>query len=143
MMMRDIPASVVYFAIFEFTHDSLMRRRKQGHECGGGVREVVSSLVAGGAAGVISWTLVFPLDIVKSRMQADYQCELYPNGWRQCVADIVRESRGGSENESITRTRPWKAFYVGLTPCLLRAFPVNAVTFAVNFQILKLLKVVE
>lgn len=124
MLCRDIPASVVYFVVYELVRDVVLASRRR-------VGDVATSLLAGGTAGVVSWSVIFPIDIVKSRLQADYQRVRYPAGWRQCVADIWKTGAG--------RPMRWKVFYVGMTPCLLRAFPVNAVTFAVNYEVLKLL----
>jgi len=141
MVLRDVPASVVYFVVFESTYALLLRDRVVSDGSFTSVRrrvgEVGASLVAGGTAGVISWSLVFPIDVVKTRLQADYQRRLYSAGWRQCAAEILREPRGDT---AAAGKRSWRAFYRGLTPCLLRAFPVNAVTFAVNCEVLKMLQ---
>lgn len=142
MVLRDIPASIIYFITYELTHHRLMQMMNQITRLNDNrnrIGEVVSSLAAGGTAGVISWSLVFPIDLVKSRLQADFDCRRYSAGWRQCVADISREWSRGETTDYVSRLKRLKVFYVGMTPCLLRAFPVNAVTFAVHCEMLKLL----
>jgi solute carrier family 25 (mitochondrial carnitine/acylcarnitine transporter), member 20/29 len=139
MVIRDVPASIVYFVVYDMIWHHLMQRINRMSNSRRRFGAVVSSLVAGGAAGVLSWSIVFPIDLVKSRMQADYECRRYTS-WRQCVADISQERGQGRTKGQIARLLRLKAFYAGLTPCLLRAFPVNAVTFAVHYEMLKLLQ---
>lgn len=143
MVLRDIPASIIYFIVYELTRHRLMPRMNQItrlRDTRSRIGEIASSLAAGGAAGVISWLLIFPIDLVKSRLQADFECRRYSSGWRQCVHDISREWSRGDTTDSFYRLKRLKVFYVGMTPCLLRAFPVNAVTFAVHCEVMKLLQ---
>jgi hypothetical protein len=72
-----------------------------------------ATLLAGGAAGVASWASIYPLDVVKSRVQAA------PGryaGWVDCARQSVR-SEG------------WSVLTRGLSACLLRAALVNAAIF--------------
>ncbi|XP_061668071.1 mitochondrial basic amino acids transporter-like isoform X2 [Syngnathoides biaculeatus] len=75
-------------------------------------------LFAGGMAGIASWLSTYPVDVIKSRLQADGS-----GGVRQYsgIADCVRQS---------VRDEGYVVFTRGLTSTLLRAFPVNAATFA-------------
>ncbi|XP_061901139.1 mitochondrial basic amino acids transporter-like [Entelurus aequoreus] len=75
-------------------------------------------LFAGGMAGIASWLSTYPVDVIKSRLQADGV-----GGVNQysSIADCVRQS---------VRTEGYMVFTRGLTSTLLRAFPVNAATFA-------------
>jgi solute carrier family 25 (mitochondrial carnitine/acylcarnitine transporter), member 20/29 len=68
--------------------------------------------MGGGLAGVAMWTLVFPIDTVKSALQAS---ETPTN-----LGAVVRQlhAKGGVG-----------AFFPGLGPALLRSFPANAATF--------------
>lgn len=50
---------------------------------------------------------------------------------RQSVAEVVR---------TILRTQGVRGFYAGMTPVLLRAFPVNAVAYSVYEGIMRLLQ---
>ena len=118
-MMRDIQASESYFVIFEWTYDQIMRREL------GDKKGITASLLSGGMAGVLSWALIIPLDVVKSQVQADYRRERFTSAW-QCAKNIYN-------------TQGLKAFGTGFQACAVRAFIVNAVIFAIHKQSLELL----
>lgn len=71
----------------------------------------------GGVAGVAMWLSVYPIDVIKSRFQTD---SLSPKDRRftsimQCYRETVANG--------------YKGIFKGFTPTLLRAVPVNAITF--------------
>nr|QKK35461.1 mitochondrial MC09 [Starmerella bombicola] len=71
----------------------------------------------GGVAGIAMWLSVYPIDVIKSRFQTD---SLSPKDRRftsimQCYRDTVANG--------------YKGIFKGFTPTLLRAVPVNAITF--------------
>ncbi|RKP12461.1 mitochondrial carrier domain-containing protein [Piptocephalis cylindrospora] len=112
--LREFQGYGIYFAAYE----SLVQR-----ECArsGRVREDLGTLEVcayGAAAGYAMWISMYPIDLVKSRMQTD--------GWtakdRQFTSaiDCTRQ---------IWAQSGFRGFWKGLTPCLLRAAPANAVTF--------------
>lgn len=72
-------------------------------------------LIAGGTAGFTQWLLCYPLDYIKSTLQAD---DPYPK-YRKYSGyfDVVRQTM---------REEGPRGFFKGLTPCLLRSFPANA-----------------
>ncbi|XP_063097489.1 mitochondrial basic amino acids transporter isoform X1 [Cavia porcellus] len=110
-LLRETPSFGVYF----LAYDVLTR----GLGCEPGARLLVPKLLlAGGAAGMLSWLSIYPMDVVKSRLQAD--------GVRgiQRYRGIVDCARQSFEAEG------WRVFTRGLASTLLRAFPVNAATFA-------------
>ncbi|KFA60268.1 hypothetical protein S40285_08043 [Stachybotrys chlorohalonatus IBT 40285] len=83
--------------------------------------ETLKVLACGGLAGVVTWASVFPLDVVKTRVQTQPEMtnSLHPRaGAMQIASDVFKE--GG--------IRP---FFRGLTVCSVRAFVVNAVQWAV------------
>jgi solute carrier family 25 carnitine/acylcarnitine transporter 20/29 len=57
---REIPAFGLYFASYE-----AMTRRKDATQPLG----TFHMLMAGGAAGVVSWLFTYPIDFLKSRLQ--------------------------------------------------------------------------
>jgi len=71
-------------------------------------------LMAGGFAGVCSWILTYPVDIVKSKQQADISGEF------SSAFDCIRKTQS---REGV------RGFYRGISTTLVRAFPVNAATF--------------
>lgn len=90
-------------------------------------------LIAGGLAGCLSWLSIFPLDVIKSRMQSTPQ--LYSSTW-DCVQKIYAEgspllSRHSETTEGtpLLRTGGISLFWRGVGVTMFRAFIVNAVTF--------------
>lgn len=83
-------------------------------------------LMAGGLAGVFSWLVTFPIDVIKTRMQVDgfQQQNQYTNYW-----DCLKKSY---------QSEGWRLFTRGLGSTLIRAFPMNAVCFLVVTLIMKL-----
>lgn len=110
-LLRETPSFGVYF----LSYDALTRALG----CAPGDRLLVAKLLlAGGTSGILSWLSTYPLDVIKSRLQAD--------GLRGTVryrglVDCARQSY---------QAEGWRVFTRGLTSTLLRAFPVNAATFA-------------
>lgn len=97
-MLRDGYGSAAYFACYEALRKSLFP-------------SLETCWIAGGLAGMLNWTLVFPVDTVKTRLQA---------GWG---------TRGREVLAHILRNDGWPALFRGLAPALLRAFPANAACF--------------
>lgn len=108
-ILREFPSSAAYFAVYE-----LGRRRINPRGSQDPGREKVACFVSGGLAGVCSWTMIMPIDVVKSTFQASYS--------HQSVLDCVRK---------IYRLRGVRSFFTGTLTSAIRAFPVNAVTFLV------------
>lgn len=72
-------------------------------------------LLAGGLAGTASWVVSYPLDVIKSRIQA--------GGNRYAgMIDCLKQS---------VKTEGYSCLYKGLSSTIIRAFPTNAVTFTV------------
>ncbi|KAF7412643.1 hypothetical protein HZH66_001539 [Vespula vulgaris] len=102
--LREAPSFGVYFLTYEILTQS---------------KEPISTprmLLAGGLAGTASWVISYPLDVIKSRIQAENNNRY--NGALDCYRQSVR-SEG------------YMCLYRGLNSTILRAFPTNAMTFAV------------
>ncbi|XP_034018219.1 mitochondrial basic amino acids transporter-like [Thalassophryne amazonica] len=107
-LVREVPGFGVYFLAYDLLTRSL--------GCEPNAPFLIPKLLfAGGMAGIFSWLSSYPADVIKSRLQAD--------GVNQysSIADCVRQS---------VRKEGYMVFTRGLTSTLLRAFPVNAATFA-------------
>lgn len=83
-------------------------------------------LLCGGIAGVVTWTSVFPLDVIKTRLQAgtietSQDRPLLPSRIHTRDASSIKVAR------EVYQTEGLKAFYRGLGVCSFRAFIVNAV----------------
>ena len=80
-------------------------------------------LLCGGIAGVVTWASVFPLDVVKTRVQTqgirgEGQMLLGENDKKKGPWRVAKEAY---------RQEGWKVFFRGLGVCSSRAFLVNAV----------------
>lgn len=106
-LMRDVPSHGMYFYVYHRLKDIL-----SSPEYTEGQRSKDSALgmfIAGGVAGVVSWPLVYPIDVVKSRMQVhDKMTSPYRN-WMHCGLQIYKEEG-------------WRAFIRGLVPTLWHGF---------------------
>uniref|UniRef100_A0A671LMS4 Mitochondrial basic amino acids transporter-like n=1 Tax=Sinocyclocheilus anshuiensis TaxID=1608454 RepID=A0A671LMS4_9TELE len=110
-VIRETPGFGVYF----LAYDTLTRALG----CDADADYIIPKLLlAGGMSGMASWISTYPVDVIKSRLQADGVggANRYDG-----IVDCVRQS---------WRREGWRTFTRGLTSTLLRAFPVNATTFA-------------
>lgn len=99
-VLRDAPAFAIYFSSYE----ALTR----------GDNSVWRVFTAGGIAGTLSWVLLYPIDVVKSRLQGDAVGK-YSGAW-DCLVRSVR-SEG------------WSCLRRGLGAVTLRAFISNGACF--------------
>uniref|UniRef100_A0A672M714 Solute carrier family 25 member 29 n=1 Tax=Sinocyclocheilus grahami TaxID=75366 RepID=A0A672M714_SINGR len=110
-VIRETPGFGIYF----LAYDTLTRALG----CDADADYIIPKLLlAGGMSGMASWISTYPVDVIKSRLQADGVggANRYDG-----IVDCVRQS---------WRREGWRTFTRGLTSTLLRAFPVNATTFA-------------
>lgn len=136
--LRDSVGYGFYFWSYELT-TRWMTRWSREHEGGGGSfagSETAKVLLCGGLAGIVTWASIFPLDVIKTRVQAQVlgtpgtiavvtgeTSPLLPNpvpkrlGAVEVARDAYRE--GGL-----------RVFFRGLAVCSVRAFIVNAVQWA-------------
>ncbi|XP_043088421.1 mitochondrial basic amino acids transporter isoform X1 [Puntigrus tetrazona] len=110
-VIRETPGFGVYFLAYDTLTRALGCDADDGYI-------IPKLLLAGGMSGMASWISTYPVDVIKSRLQADGVggANRY-NG----IVDCIRQS---------WRREGWRTFTRGLTSTLLRAFPVNATTFA-------------
>jgi hypothetical protein len=96
-------------------------------------------LLCGGVAGIVTWGSVFPLDMIKTRLQAQTMHDMHD----------VHTPPGSAERQSLVRPRQTlttlqiakeayraeglRPFYRGLGICSIRAFIVNAVQVSYFF----------
>lgn len=116
--LRDAPAFGVYFAGYEYL--------TQIFTDSNGDVNTIGLIMAGGLAGVLSWVVVYPVDVLKSRLQADGigNQRLY-NGLCDCMKkSLISEG--------------YKVMFRGLNSTVVRAFPTNAATFCAVTWVLML-----
>jgi len=123
-LARNIPAVSCYFGVYETV------RRLEAEARGVGVEQltVPELLIAGSVGGLSYWIFTYPIDCIKSAIQAD---------------DVRKEKRRFSGMADAARGM-WaegglKRFFKGITPCLMRAAPANAVCFLLYEKSIKLL----
>ena len=103
---RDGPDSAAYFATYEYCKKQFTPKLDNGTE---GSLSFLAVSGAGASAGLVTLIPLFPIDTVKSRLQAAKD--------KQTVCSTFRYvySRGGV-----------RAFFPGIGAALLRAVPANA-----------------
>ena len=69
-------------------------------------------MLAASLTGIISWIIIFPIDVVRVRLHLDFDRIKYTN-WRDCVKKTYAENG-------------IRSFFRGLTYTLIRAGPVSA-----------------
>ncbi|CAG2183419.1 unnamed protein product, partial [Oppiella nova] len=106
-LARDAPAFAMYFACYELLLKMSVSKKSDSPS-------TLLLLMAGGTAGAVSWLASYPLDVIKSRIQADTTYR----SMRHCA-------RHSLSQEGVN------VFVRGMTPTLVRAFPTNGATFAV------------
>ncbi|CZS95079.1 related to ornithine transporter 2 [Rhynchosporium agropyri] len=145
--LRDSVGYGFYFWSYEtmtrFMEERMRERSTDGRE--NGVGEAAKVLLCGGIAGVVTWVSVFPLDVIKTRVQTQqYQQGSLP----------IAAAEGAPLLEAATEPAPRRlgaveiarnayraegagVFFRGLGVCSLRAFIVNAAQWAVYEWIMK------
>ncbi|CAE7883848.1 Slc25a20, partial [Symbiodinium sp. KB8] len=114
LLVRDVPFNALFFGFYS-TYTALLRSA-MGIAPGGDL-PAAAVLLAGGAAGSTAWTVVFPADTVKSRMQtAAVSGGATADGALAALQAVLRE--GGT-----------RALYRGWGAAVLRAFPANGALF--------------
>ena len=87
-------------------------------------------LLAGGVAGVVTWASIFPLDVVKTRLQSPHMLELeWPCSAEEPLIRAARRRNVGAIQvaRQVYQREGFKGFFQGLGVCSIRAFIVNAV----------------
>jgi solute carrier family 25 carnitine/acylcarnitine transporter 20/29 len=97
--------------------------------------EAPKILLCGGIAGVVTWASVFPLDVIKTRVQTqamNSSTETSPLLNSRIPSAEPHRRAGALEIAKATYAEGGvRPFFRGLTVCSLRAFMVNAVQWAV------------
>lgn len=111
-LLREGPSYGVYFATFEWL------KRKWTDKSDGTISGW-KLMMAGGLSGITGWLSTYPMDVIKTKIQAqeldNHKPPLY-KGTMDCFLKSIK-------NEG------WKIMFRGLTATMIRAFPTNAVIF--------------
>uniref|UniRef100_A0A0E9WYL3 Solute carrier family 25 member 48 n=2 Tax=Anguilla anguilla TaxID=7936 RepID=A0A0E9WYL3_ANGAN len=109
MLLRDIPGYALYFIPYTLLCDWFKPDQNASpHPC--------YIWLAGGLAGSISWVTATPVDVVKSRLQADAFHYRKYRGITHCII-------------SSYKTEGLHVFFRGVTVNAIRGFPMSATMF--------------
>lgn len=64
LIISDVPASGMYFLTYEYIQDKAKERAGPDAKVG-----LLSTIFAGGMAGIANWAVGMPADVLKSRLQ--------------------------------------------------------------------------
>jgi solute carrier family 25 carnitine/acylcarnitine transporter 20/29 len=93
-----------------------------------------ATFLSGGLAAEAFWLTAFPFDVVKNRMMADsLHSPKYPTMKSAFLS--VWDHHG----KDASLARRIRTYYTGFTPCLLRAFPTNALALLAFEATMKLM----
>ncbi|XP_015513567.1 mitochondrial ornithine transporter 1 [Neodiprion virginianus] len=104
---REMPGYFCFFGGYETTRQLLAKPGQNKEDIGW-----INTMIAGAAGGVIFWLVIFPADVIKSRIQVQ--------NLRKPVYIILKD---------VVRTEGIGALYNGLKPTLIRTVPATATLF--------------
>lgn len=142
--LRDSIGYGFYFWSYLLATDAWRRYEQGGREIG--VTESTSpsaaaTLMCGGLAGVVTWASVFPLDVIKTRVQNQALLPVSPSAAPLLGTSSSATTPRRHSTMEITRLAyregGLSVFFRGLGVCSARAFVVNAVQWAVYEWIMR------
>ncbi|XP_046802655.1 mitochondrial ornithine transporter 1-like [Lucilia cuprina] len=106
---RELPGVFFFFGSYEATREFLAEPDQSKNDIG-----PLKTMCAGAIGGIVLWTVTFPADVIKTRIQ-------------------INNIKGSmlSVGSDILRKEGILAFYNGLLPSILKTIPATAVLFLV------------
>ncbi|KAL2024742.1 hypothetical protein VTK56DRAFT_5563 [Thermocarpiscus australiensis] len=156
--IRDSVGYGFYFWAYELSSRWMVAAGAAGENGDGNGRgagvigtEAARVLLCGGLAGIVTWASIFPLDVIKTRVQTQQVLEgVWEGGRGERASSLIAAGAAGAEGKGEGQRRSrrrrlgaWEVaketyreagirpFFRGLTVCSVRAFIVNAVQWAV------------
>ncbi|CAG8548102.1 333_t:CDS:2 [Diversispora eburnea] len=136
-IIRDAPGYGVYF----WAYEGIKRLTNASSSSDDSINDI-KLLFSGGMAGVISWASIYPLDVIKTRIQTQ---PFTTAALMMSSTTKFTENKLMMINNNIFIPKFFSGiinctfrlysqegisgFFKGITPTLIRAWPVNAVTF--------------
>jgi len=110
-LARNIPAFGLYFYTYEGTNRFLSKPGQKEPS-------YFSCFIGGGVSGFGFWGLLYPLEIIKTRIQADAldKKDRVYRSYMDCWVKTIRD-------------QGIRGLFRGYVPCVVRAVPVNATVF--------------
>lgn len=132
-VLREVPAFGLYFASYDYLKDQansfLLERDRRKLQLAGQAAEAapvlsnthtwLASAVSGGCAGSLTWAIVYPVDLLKSKIQT------------APLDTPFRQLSMWNIGKSIVEQHGPRYLFRGLGITLIRAFPVNGTIFPV------------
>ncbi|XP_011498495.1 PREDICTED: mitochondrial ornithine transporter 1 [Ceratosolen solmsi marchali] len=106
-IVREMPGYFFFFGAYELTRELLAKPEQNRDEIGW-----QRTMVAGAVGGTVLWIVIFPADVVKSRIQAQ--------NLKTPAMALMKD---------IVKTEGVSALYSGLKPTLIRTIPATATLF--------------
>jgi solute carrier family 25 (mitochondrial carnitine/acylcarnitine transporter), member 20/29 len=129
---REVPAFGLYFSNYDYCKDRVTNFLADH----AGLKEEddvphshlwASSALAGGISGCVTWAVIYPFDVIKSRIQT------------APMDTALEKRRMWTVGRSLVVQHGWRYMFRGLGITLIRAFPVNGIIFPVyEFTLLHL-----
>ena len=129
--IRQTPGIGVYLTTYDQLRNTIHSNYFDRSSCGETTKDrdlLLASMAAGGIAGSLSWAIVYPIDVIKSRVQA------LPYSTRRHEQSILNISR------QIVLQHGVGGLFRGFSIAVFRAFPVNSIIFPTYEVTLKILK---
>jgi hypothetical protein len=128
-LWRETPAFGAYFATYDSIKarvETILEDKNDHHPIPTHGHAWAASALAGGISGAFTWAIIYPFDVIKSRMQTSPLDRNLQKGMWTVGSDLVKK-------------HGWQYMFRGLGVTLVRAFPVNAIIFPVyEFTLMQL-----
>ncbi|KAM0696689.1 hypothetical protein Q7P36_003938 [Cladosporium allicinum] len=137
--VRDAVGYGFYFWSYELSKRYVQSFNAASSQEQSQTQEALSVLLCGGLAGVATWVSIFPLDVIKTRLQIyDLNHSATPDS-QPLLSQQQRPTRPSSFSiaRSAYQTEGAAVFFRGIGICSARAFIVNAVQWGVYEWIMK------
>ena len=122
--LREVPAFGLYFVIYDTCKEEITRKFFHPNH----PHIWVASALAGGISGISTWMLVYPVDVIKTRIQTSSFDSMR-----------LQDRKIWHAGKQIIRERGLRSMFNGLGVTVARAFPVNGIIFPVyEFTLSKL-----
>mmetsp|Transcript_17466 Transcript_17466/g.25817 ORF Transcript_17466/g.25817 Transcript_17466/m.25817 type:complete len:323 (-) Transcript_17466:245-1213(-) len=115
-LVREVPAFGAYFSVYDAVKD-IANKYFDSHGSSSEQHRWVCSAFAGGVSGSFTWIMIYPIDVIKTRIQTAPLDKPRTNMW--------------SLGRSLVAEHGWRYMFRGLGVTLVRAFPVNGIIFPV------------
>lgn len=107
--MREMPGYFFFFGGYEGARELLKKPGQSKDDIG-----FLRTMIAGAVGGIVLWTVIFPTDVIKSRVQISNKSQKFLTVGYEII-----------QKEGVL------ALYNGLKPTLVRTIPATAALFVV------------